>query len=81
VTETLRRGKVIAISAKRRKVVIGKAAATLVAGQRRTVSVSLNKAGRKLLAGRRRFRARLAIRQAGRTTASAALTFRRKPRR
>ena len=49
VTETLRRGKVIAVSARKRKVVIGKATATLTAGQSRTVRVSLNKAGRKLL--------------------------------
>ncbi len=80
VTETLRHGKIVAVSAKKRKVVIGKAAATLAAGQRRTVRVSLNKAGRKLLASRRRFKARLAVSQAGSPVSRATLTFRRKPR-
>ena len=80
VTETLRRGKVISISRKR-KLVIGKATATLTAGQRRTVRVSLNKAGRKLLAGRKRFKARLAVSQAGSTVSRATLTFRRKQRK
>ncbi len=79
VTETLRRGKVISISRKR-KLVIGKATATLTAGQRRTVRVSLNKAGRKLLASRKRFKARLAVSQAGSTVSRATLTFRRKQR-
>ena len=78
VTETLRRGKVIAVSAKKRKVVIGKATTTLAAGQSRTVRVSLNKAGRKLLAGRRRFKARLAVSQAASPVSRATLTFRRR---
>ena len=81
VIKTLRRGKVIAVSARKRKVVIGKATATLAAGQSRTVRVSLNKAGRKLLSGRRRFKARLAVSQAGNPVSLATVTFRRKQRK
>jgi hypothetical protein len=77
VTETLRRGNVIAVGARKRKVVIGKTTATLTAGESRTVRVSLNRAGRELLAGRRRFRARLTVSQAGSTISSRTLTFRR----
>ena len=80
VTETLRHGKVIAVSARKRKLVIGKASATLTAGQRRTVRVTLNKAGRKLLAGRRRLKARLAVSQTGGPVTRTTLSFRHTPR-
>jgi hypothetical protein len=78
VTVTLRRGKVIAVSTRKRKVMIGKATATLAAGQERSVRVTLNKAGRKLLAGRKRFKARLTVGRHGGPVSRATLTFRRK---
>jgi hypothetical protein len=73
VTETLRRGKVIAVSAAKRKaktkkrvVVVGSAAVTLHGGKRKTVTISLNRAGRRLLAHRRKLKVTLTVSE-GRT--------------
>ncbi len=58
-------GAVIARKAKRVKIVIGSTKLTLKGGQKRTVAVSLNRAGRKLLAKHRRFTALLKVTSGG----------------
>jgi hypothetical protein len=70
VTETVRRGKVIAVTAATRKrktikkvVVVGTASATLAGGQRKTVTISLNRTGRHLLMHRRKLRVTLTVSQ------------------
>ncbi len=72
VTETIRNGKVIAITAKKKKpktkkktVVIGRMSATLVVGQRKTLTVSLNRTGKQLLARRHVLRAKLTVTERG----------------
>ncbi len=54
-------GAVTARSAKRRKITIGVTKLTLKGGQKRVVSVSLNRAGKRLLAKHRRFTALLKV--------------------
>jgi hypothetical protein len=73
VTETLRRGKVIAVTAATRKrktikkvVAVGTASVTLTGAQRKTVTISLNRAGRRLLVHRRKLKVTLTVTQ-GRT--------------
>jgi hypothetical protein len=73
VTETLRRSKVIAVTAALRRpktrkkvVVVGTASAILTGGQRKTVTISLNRAGRHLLLHRRTLKVTLTVTQ-GRT--------------
>jgi carboxypeptidase family protein len=67
VVEDVRGGSVIGITAStgartaKRKVVVAKLSVTLLAGQSKTVKVALNAAGRKLLAGQRRFAARVSV--------------------
>jgi hypothetical protein len=74
VTETLRGHKLVAVSARRTKVihktvVVGRASATIKAGRTTTVRISLNRTGRRLLAARHTLRAKLTVTQtvAGRT--------------
>jgi hypothetical protein len=54
-------GAVTARSAKRRKITIGSTKLTLKGGQKRVVTVSLNRAGKRLLAKHRRFTALLKV--------------------
>jgi Carboxypeptidase regulatory-like domain len=67
VIEDIRGGSVTGIAAStgastaKRKVVVAKLSVALRAGQGETVKVTLNAAGRKLLAGRRRFAARVSV--------------------
>lgn len=67
VVEDVRGGSVTGIAAStgagtaKRKVVVAKLSVTLLAGQSETVKVALNAAGRKLLAGHRRFAARVSV--------------------
>ncbi|HWF56671.1 MAG TPA: hypothetical protein VG223_18675, partial [Solirubrobacteraceae bacterium] len=75
VVETLRSGKVIAVSATKRRhrtahktVVIGTAAVTIAAGQAKLVGVSLNARGRALLSRRHTLHARLTVIQIVGTT-------------
>jgi hypothetical protein len=80
VTETLRGHKVIAISARRAKVthktvVLGTASATIAAGRTATVRISLNRAGRTLLAARHKLTATLTVSQANRTISTQKVTF------
>jgi len=67
VVEDVRGGSVTGITASagaktsKRKVVVAKLSVTLRAGQSETVKIALNAAGRKLLAGHRRFAARVSV--------------------
>jgi hypothetical protein len=67
VIEDVRGGSVTGIAASagtataKRKVVVAKLSVTLRAGQSETVKVALNATGRKLLAGHRRFAARVSV--------------------
>ena len=67
VTETVRGGKMIAVSAaengrtQKKVVVLGNTTVTLAANQRRTVRVSLNATGKRLLSTRRSLKVKLTI--------------------
>ena len=68
VTETFRGHKLVAVSARKAKVthktvVLGTASATIRAGRTATVRISLNRAGRKLLAARHKVTAKLTVTQ------------------
>ncbi len=68
VTETFHGHKLVAISARKAKVthktvVLGTASATIRAGRTATVRISLNRAGRKLLAARHKVTAKLTVTQ------------------
>ena len=60
-------GAVTSRKTKRKKIAIGSTKLTLAAGQKRTVTVSLNRAGKRLLAKHRRFTALLEVSSAGKT--------------
>jgi hypothetical protein len=81
VAETLRGGKLVAVAAgrgpktKHRTVVIGSAGVTLASGQSRTVTVTLDSAGRSLLSHYRRLAVELTVKQGTRTVTSAKLTL------
>ncbi len=69
VVETLKGHRVVGVTAakkRRRTVTVGSATVTLAAGQATTVSVSLNRTGRRLLAKRHgRLKVRVVVTQAG----------------
>jgi hypothetical protein len=82
VVETLSGHKVIAVSASKHKpkktkrtVVLGSATVTLTAGQTKTVSVSLNATGRRLLKSRHKLSVKLAASQTGGTTSAFTVKF------
>jgi hypothetical protein len=71
---------VVRVTAHRGKhvLLVGHASVSLLAGQTRTVTVRLNKAGRRLLGHGHRLRARLTVQQAGSPSVRASIvTFRR----
>jgi hypothetical protein len=77
VTET-RHGSKAARHQTRRVVLVGRTSVVLAAGQSRTVTVALNRAGKRLLRHRRVLRARLSVQQLGAVAAtvpSAVVTF------
>jgi hypothetical protein len=79
-TETLNGGKVTAITARKGKVskkvvVLGSVTVTIAAGQSKTVEVSLNATGKRLLAKHRKLKAQLTVRQSGKTVSSATVTL------
>ncbi len=79
VTET-RHGSKAARHHSRRVVLVGRTSVVLAAGQSRTVTVALNRAGKRLLGHRRALRARLSVQQLGAVEAavpSAVVTFHR----
>jgi hypothetical protein len=75
---------VIAIAAKIKKkvVVLGSATATLTAGHSKTITVSLNAAGKRLLAKHHQLKAKLTLAQSGHSgpVAVKTLTFEAKPK-
>jgi hypothetical protein len=80
VTETLRGHKLVAVSARKAKVtrktvVLGTASATIKAGRTATVRISLNRAGRNLLAARHKVTAKLTVAQGKRTISTQKVTF------
>jgi hypothetical protein len=81
VRETVRRGKVIAVSAtaaspsSKRTVVIASKSVTIAAGHRMTVKVSLNAHGRRLLAARHRLRAKLTVAEGRRAVITETITL------
>lgn len=84
VIETMRGHRLIAVSARRAKlthrtVVLGSATVTVKAGRTATAHVSLNRAGRKLLAARHKLTAKLAVTQRisgrSRTISTQKITF------
>jgi hypothetical protein len=76
-TEKLRGRRVISIAAKRRTVRVGSRRFTIAAGRKKTVVVTLNATGRRLLARYHRLPLRLTIALAGqsRPVARAKLTL------
>jgi hypothetical protein len=86
VAETLRGGKLIAVSAAhhktvKRALVLGTVRVRLAAGQHRTAVVRLNAAGRRLLAARHTLKVKLTVARAGQTIFTSAITFRAKHKR
>jgi hypothetical protein len=80
VTETLRGHKVLAVSARKAKVthrtvVLGTTSATIAAGRTATVRISLNGAGRRLVAARHKLTAKLTVAQGNRTISTQKVTF------
>ena len=65
VIEVLRRHRIVGLTAKaklkRKVVVVGSTSVTLTGGQTRTVRISLNRTGKRLLARRHRLRTRLRV--------------------
>lgn len=72
-------GAVVARKAKRRKLAIGTTKLTLKAGQKRAVTVSLNRAGKQLLSKHKRFTALLTVSSGGVTIKTQKVTI--KPRK
>jgi predicted methyltransferase len=81
VKETIKRGKVIAAAAraklKKKVVVVGTTPVTLGTGQSKTVTVSLNAVGKRLLAQRHTPKVKVAITQSTNTVFRTTITFRR----
>jgi hypothetical protein len=83
VTETVKGGKIIAITAANKKpskphkkvMVLGKTSVRLSVGQRKTVKITLNAAGKRLLAARHTLKVKLALTQPGSTATSSRVTF------
>ena len=87
-TGTIRSGKVTAVTAAKNNpakaedmvVVLGSATVTLTAGQSKTVQISLNATGKRLLAERRTLEVKLTLTQSGKSTVyPSAITFKAKP--
>ncbi|HEY2435722.1 MAG TPA: hypothetical protein VGH93_00975, partial [Solirubrobacteraceae bacterium] len=81
VTETIKHGTVIAVSAanraktKRRVVSLGTGSAALVAGQSTVIRVTLNRSGMRLLAQRGVLKTTLRVVQSGKTASRQTITF------
>jgi Zn-dependent protease len=81
VTEKLRGAKVIAVTAathpktKTRRLPLGFTRIVIKAGQTRTVRVSLNRAGQRLLAARHGLKVKLALAQSGHVISASPITF------
>jgi len=80
VTETVKGGKVVGVSAKAKKthkvVVLATASVKLTTGANKTYKLKLNSAGKQLLSSHRKFKAKLVASVANETIATQTLTFR-----
>ena len=74
-------GAIVASKLKRKKVTIASSKLTLKAGQTRAVTVSLNRAGKRLLAKHKRLTALLTVSSGGVTIKTQKLTFKSKHRK
>jgi hypothetical protein len=85
VTETIKSGKVIGVTArtrlKKKVVVLGTTTVTLGAGQSKVVTVSLNSAGKRLVSQRHTLRVKLAVTESTKTVFSTTITFKAKPKK
>jgi hypothetical protein len=81
VVETLRRGKVTAIAASakaiKKTVVVGSKSVTIAAGKSETVTLSLNRSGKRLLARHNPLKTKLALSASGKTIAHFTITFKK----
>ena len=88
VTESIKGGRVIAITAAsttdnrihKERVTLGTAATTLNAGRSQTITIALNRAGKRLLAQHRTLKVRLAVTENGQPVLSSTITFKSKPK-
>src|SRR5271165_633652 len=80
VTETVKGGKVVGVSARAKKtqkvVVLATASVKLTTGANKTYKLKLNSAGKQLLSSHRKFKAKLVASVANETIATQTLTFR-----
>jgi hypothetical protein len=85
IVETLKGGKLVAISphvkTKKKVVVLGSVSVTLTGGQTKTVTISLNGAGKSLLAKRHTLKVTLTIKQSGKTVTTKTVTFKSKKKK
>jgi hypothetical protein len=86
ITETLRHGKIIAIAASskrtttKKRVVLAAHTVTLSAAHHKTVTLTLNRTGKRLLAKHHRLKVTLTAVQTRKTIAKQTLTFRARPK-
>jgi hypothetical protein len=82
VTGTVKNGKVIAVTSRKhktkKKVVVGRARATIAAGHTTTTKISLKPVGKRLLTKRHTLRVKLVLTQSVKTVATKRLTFKAK---
>jgi hypothetical protein len=85
VLETLHHGKVTALAASakttKKTVVVGSETVTIAAGKSRTVRISLNGSGKRLLAKHNPLKAKLAVTASGKKVSSSTITFKTKKKR
>ncbi|MGZ6840278.1 MAG: hypothetical protein ACXVHC_07485 [Frankiaceae bacterium] len=86
VRETIRRGKVIALAASTKKttkktVTIASKTATIPAGRTKTITLTLNGAGKRLLAKHNPLKAKLTVTQSRKTVTSKTITLKTKTKK
>jgi hypothetical protein len=91
VLETIRRGKVIALAAStktktkkkttKKTITIISKTATIPAGATKTIKLTLNAAGKKLLAKHHPLKAKLSVTQSGKTVTHKTITLKPKPKK
>jgi hypothetical protein len=86
VTETLKGGKVVAVTAAKKKtkkkvVTLANVTITVSGGATKTVQLQLNGVGKKLLASRHKLSVKLSITQGGRTVVTQTLVFKAKTKK
>ena len=73
--ETIKGGRVLAIAVRKKVLVLGSATVTIGAGHSTTARVSLNAAGKKLLARYKKLNAKLTVAESGKTVGTFTVTF------